>query len=71
MVASSREPHEVAEAIAALVRAPAGTRPLRTAVPAGSIVEKLNDATAPFQRALIENRGLSAFLPAPNLAAVS
>jgi NAD(P)-dependent dehydrogenase (short-subunit alcohol dehydrogenase family) len=57
------EPIDVAQAIAALVAAPAGTRPLRTAVPAGSPAEAINVAVAPIQRAVLEGFGLSAFLP--------
>jgi NAD(P)-dependent dehydrogenase (short-subunit alcohol dehydrogenase family) len=54
---------EVAEAVAALVAAPAGARPLRTAVPAGTRTTEINDATAPIQRAMLEAFGLGEFLP--------
>jgi NAD(P)-dependent dehydrogenase (short-subunit alcohol dehydrogenase family) len=60
---SAGQPIEVAEAIAALVAAPAGTRPLRTLVPAGSPAEAINASTAPVQRAVLEGFGLGAFLP--------
>ena len=55
-------PIEVAQAIAALVAQPAGTRALRTVVPAGSAAQSINSATAPVQRALLEAYGLGAFL---------
>ena len=61
--ASAGNPIEVAETIAALVAAPAHSRPLRTLVPAGSPVEGMNAAAAPIQRALLENFGLGALLP--------
>jgi NAD(P)-dependent dehydrogenase (short-subunit alcohol dehydrogenase family) len=54
---------EVAEAIGALVKLPAGTRPLRTAVPAGSATTAINDVSAPIQRGLLEAFGLSDLLP--------
>jgi NAD(P)-dependent dehydrogenase (short-subunit alcohol dehydrogenase family) len=54
---------EVAEAIAQLVAAPAGTRPLRTPVPAGSATTAMNDAAAPIQRAMLEAFDLDALLP--------
>jgi NAD(P)-dependent dehydrogenase (short-subunit alcohol dehydrogenase family) len=53
---------EVAEAIAALVNLPAGTRPLRTPVPAGSATTAINEASAPIQRGLLEAFGLSDLL---------
>ncbi|MGP6190078.1 MAG: SDR family oxidoreductase [Vulcanimicrobiaceae bacterium] len=59
----ARDPREVAEAIVALVKAPAGTRNLRTTVPAGSPAEAINAAVEPIQRAVLENFGLGAFLP--------
>ena len=62
LAASARDPIEVAEAIAALVALPAGSRPLRTPLPVGSPVEARNAATAPLQRAMLESRGLGAFL---------
>jgi NAD(P)-dependent dehydrogenase (short-subunit alcohol dehydrogenase family) len=54
---------EVAEAVAALVAAPAGARLLRTAVRAGTRTTEINDATAPIQRAMLEAFGLGEFLP--------
>jgi NAD(P)-dependent dehydrogenase (short-subunit alcohol dehydrogenase family) len=63
MAGTAGAPIEVAEAIVALVAAPAGSRPLRTAVPAGSPAEAINAAAAPVQRAVLENFGLGAFLP--------
>jgi NAD(P)-dependent dehydrogenase (short-subunit alcohol dehydrogenase family) len=47
LASSAGNPAEVAEAIAALVTARPGTRPLRTVVPAGSPAEAINDAAAP------------------------
>jgi NAD(P)-dependent dehydrogenase (short-subunit alcohol dehydrogenase family) len=61
--ATAGDPIEVAKAIAALVAAPAGSRPLRTPVPAGSPAEAVNAVTAPIQRATLEGYGLGAFLP--------
>jgi NAD(P)-dependent dehydrogenase (short-subunit alcohol dehydrogenase family) len=60
---SAGQPIEVAEAIAALVAAPAGTRPLRTTVPAGSSADAINAAILPIQNATLEAFGLGAFLP--------
>jgi NAD(P)-dependent dehydrogenase (short-subunit alcohol dehydrogenase family) len=68
MVANAGEPIEVAEAIAALVAAPAGTRPLRTPVPAGSPAAAINERTAPVQRAVLEAYGLTDFLPRTPIA---
>ena len=59
---STRQPIEVAEAIAALVAQPSGTRALRTTVPAGSPAEAINVVAAPVQRAVLEAFGLGAFL---------
>ena len=63
LAASARDPLEVAEAIAALVASPAGTRRLRTVVPPGSSAEAMNQSAAPIQRATLEAFGLGAFLP--------
>ncbi|MBD5655350.1 MAG: SDR family NAD(P)-dependent oxidoreductase, partial [Candidatus Eremiobacteraeota bacterium] len=60
---SAGNPIEVAEAIAALVAAPAGTRPLRTLVPAEVPAKAINDSAAPVQRAILEAYGLDALLP--------
>jgi NAD(P)-dependent dehydrogenase (short-subunit alcohol dehydrogenase family) len=68
MVSSAGQPQEVAEAIAALVAAPAGQRPLRTSVPAESPAAAINATSAPIQRAVLEAFGLDAFLQ-PELAA--
>ncbi|MDB5026701.1 MAG: short-chain dehydrogenase/reductase [Candidatus Eremiobacteraeota bacterium] len=59
---------EVAEAIAALVAAPAGQRPLRTVVPGDLTAAAINATAAPIQRATLEAFGLGAFLP-PELVA--
>jgi NAD(P)-dependent dehydrogenase (short-subunit alcohol dehydrogenase family) len=66
---SAGQPIEVAEAIAALVAAPAGTRPLRTVVPGASPAAAINAGTAPIQRATLEAFGLNAFLPKETAAA--
>lgn len=63
LAASARPAIEVAEAIAALVALPPGTRPLRTVVPAGAPTAAVNAATAPIQRAFLEAFGLNAYLP--------
>ncbi len=63
-------PIEVAEAIAALVAAKPGSRPLRTVVPADSPVTKINELVAPIQRSILEAYGLEKFLsPAPSVVA--
>lgn len=63
---------EVAEAIAALVAAKPGTRPLRTVVPADSPVTHINELVAPIQRSMLEDYGLGMFLtPTPSGVASS
>jgi NAD(P)-dependent dehydrogenase (short-subunit alcohol dehydrogenase family) len=62
LAAIARDPGEVGDAILALVRAPAGTRPLRTVVPKDSPVSAINAAVAPIQREILESRGLGEFL---------
>jgi NAD(P)-dependent dehydrogenase (short-subunit alcohol dehydrogenase family) len=57
------QPIEVAQAIAALVAAPAGTRPLRTTVPGNGPADAINAAVEPIQHAVLEGFGLGAFLP--------
>jgi NAD(P)-dependent dehydrogenase (short-subunit alcohol dehydrogenase family) len=61
--AKDRDPQEVADAILRLANAPAGQRPLRTAVPANPAVDAINAATAPIQRELIASVGFEALLP--------
>jgi NAD(P)-dependent dehydrogenase (short-subunit alcohol dehydrogenase family) len=61
--AQGRDPSEVAHAIVALANAPAGSRPLRTTVPAGGAAEKINAAVAPIERAELEARGVGEMLP--------
>ena len=51
-------PHDVAEAIANLVAATRGTRPVRTVVGNSFGADTLNDATAPVQAGLVEALGL-------------
>lgn len=64
------DPVEVADAIARLVKAPAGMRPLRTVVPAGTPAEAINAASAPIQRSVLEHFGLSALLPRDTVGAI-
>jgi NAD(P)-dependent dehydrogenase (short-subunit alcohol dehydrogenase family) len=54
---ASQRPAEVAEAIAALVAAPSGQRPLRTVVPAGHPAETINATVEPIQRTILESFG--------------
>jgi NAD(P)-dependent dehydrogenase (short-subunit alcohol dehydrogenase family) len=62
LASTAGKPIEVARAIAALVAMPAGTRPLRTVVPAGLPAEAINEAVAPIERAALESYGLGTFL---------
>ena len=69
LASNAGKPIEVAQAIAALVAAPAGSRPLRTVVPSGLPAEAINYVTAPIQRSALESFGLDALLaPAPSPA---
>lgn len=61
--AEGRDPAEVAQAVVRLANAPAGTRPLRTLVPADALAGGINAATVPFQRQVVEAFGLGALLP--------
>jgi NAD(P)-dependent dehydrogenase (short-subunit alcohol dehydrogenase family) len=61
--AQERDSQEVADAILRLANAPAGERPLRTAVPANPAVEAINAAVGPIQREVMKSFGLEAFLP--------
>lgn len=65
IIASSegRDPNDVATTILRLANAPAGSRPLRTVVPANPAVEAINAAAAPIQRQVIESLGLAALSP--------
>jgi NAD(P)-dependent dehydrogenase (short-subunit alcohol dehydrogenase family) len=59
-----RDPGEVAQAILKLANAPAGTRPLRTAVPAGeNPAATINAAVEPIQRGVMVAMGLGDLLP--------
>lgn len=58
-----RDPQDVADAIAALANAPAGTRPLRTIVSDSPPVEAINAAVAPIQREVIKAFGFESLLP--------
>jgi NAD(P)-dependent dehydrogenase (short-subunit alcohol dehydrogenase family) len=53
-----RDPGDVADAILRLADAPAGTRPLRTTVPATDVAAEINAAVAPIQRAAMIARGV-------------
>jgi NAD(P)-dependent dehydrogenase (short-subunit alcohol dehydrogenase family) len=57
-------PSEVGEAIMTLIAMPPGQRQLRTPVPADTLVEAINEATKPIQRAALESFGVSS-LAAP------
>jgi NAD(P)-dependent dehydrogenase (short-subunit alcohol dehydrogenase family) len=61
--AEGRDPQEIADAILRLANAPAGQRPLRTAVPENPAVDAINAAVAPIQREVIKSFGLEALLP--------
>jgi NAD(P)-dependent dehydrogenase (short-subunit alcohol dehydrogenase family) len=61
--AAGRDSREVAEAIFGLADAPAGSRPLRTPVPADPGVVAINAAVAPIQRGFLEDVGLGELLP--------
>jgi NAD(P)-dependent dehydrogenase (short-subunit alcohol dehydrogenase family) len=65
LIASSqgRDPGEVADVILRLAEAPAGTRALRTTVPADDVAAEINAAIAPIQRAAMADRGLGDLLP--------
>ncbi len=53
------DPHEVAQAIAALIDTPAGQRSTRTVVGASFGADVVNDAVAPVQDSVVESLGLS------------
>ena len=57
-MAQSRDSADVARAIVALANAPAGTRPLRTTVPADEATDAINASTAAIQAKVIEAFGL-------------
>jgi NAD(P)-dependent dehydrogenase (short-subunit alcohol dehydrogenase family) len=57
-VAQTRDSADVARAIVALANAPAGSRPLRTTVPADDATDAINAAIAPIQTEIIEAFGL-------------
>ena len=65
LAAAARDPIEVADAILALANAPAGTRRLRTPVPADNPASLLNAAIEPIQRAVLEARGMGQLLEQP------
>ncbi len=62
-ISDAGDPQIVADAVLALVRLPAGARPLRTVIPADMPVTNINDAVAPIQRSMIEAFGLGELLP--------
>jgi hypothetical protein len=51
-------PHDVAEAIASLVKLPKGNRPARSVVGAASGSDRVNEQTAPVQARVVEALGL-------------
>ena len=55
---------DVVRAIVALVKTPAGTRPLRVAVPGDSPASKINAVTAPIQQGAMRAIGMGGLLPA-------
>lgn len=57
------DPNEVADAVLELVKLPAGTRPLRTVVPADHPTAAINASVAPIQRGIIEHFGFRELLP--------
>ncbi|MBV8748966.1 MAG: SDR family oxidoreductase [Candidatus Eremiobacteraeota bacterium] len=61
--AAERDAADVARAILALANAPAGTRPLRTTVPADEATDAINATAASIQRAVLEHFGLGVLLP--------
>lgn len=63
MGASAGDPAEVASAIRGLAARPAGSRPLRTVVPADAPATAINAAIAPIQRSILEAYGLGALQP--------
>ena len=58
-----KDPQDVADVILQLANAPAGTRALRTTVPAHPIADPINAAIAPIQRGLITSSGFEGLLP--------
>lgn len=62
-LSQGRDPGDVARAVVALANAPAGTRPLRTTVPADEATDAINAAVEPIQTGLIEAIGLGDLLP--------
>jgi NAD(P)-dependent dehydrogenase (short-subunit alcohol dehydrogenase family) len=61
--AADRDPADVARAIVALAEAPAGSRPLRTTVPADAATDAINGAIAPVQTELLKAFGFGGLLP--------
>ena len=60
---NGRDARDVADAIVRLANAPAGTRPLRTTVPAFPPADALNDAWARVQIPMLEELGFAQLLP--------
>lgn len=69
MGSSAGDPAEVATAIRDLAKAPAGSRALRTVVPADAPAAAINAAIAPIQKGVMEAYGLGALLPRETSAA--
>ena len=62
-VAQTRDAADVARAILRLANAEAGTRPLRTTVPADDATDAINAAIAPIQAGMLRTFGLEELLP--------
>jgi NAD(P)-dependent dehydrogenase (short-subunit alcohol dehydrogenase family) len=59
---AGKDPRDVAVAFLELANAPAGTRPLRTTVPANPAADAINASTAPVQHQVMEAFGLGDLL---------
>ncbi len=68
--AEGRDPADIARVIVRLANLPAGSRPLRTAVPADEATETLNATAAPFQAGILQAMGLEDLYPKSAVAAV-
>lgn len=71
-LAACEDPHQVGEAIAALIEQPAGQRPLRQTLGTGSDgLEAVNQTLAAFQHQVLSGMGFSSLLERPEPALVS
>jgi NAD(P)-dependent dehydrogenase (short-subunit alcohol dehydrogenase family) len=69
LISTAGNPSEVVDTLVALVKAPAGERPLRTANPAGGPLDAVEAAVEPIQRGTLEFYGLGSFLSKRHAAA--